>query len=647
MELILLVLALFFVWKIFIQNVPEKRVAVILPESGDQRWDSLIKGMKQSAKENHIHLVICNTDDIENAEAEKEAIEEQKNNHIDAFIVLPAPGTDTKEMLTKECSDVPVILVVEDLYTEDAEATSKFSVVAPDYYEMGKYIGGQINSRKQTIGIVVGRKDTEAAASAVRGLTDALEGSDCQILWHYYQEKDQDVCEKVKEQPKVDTLVVLDPGALDQLGDQFEETQEETQEEAQEETQEQGAGTKIYGIGSSMKAIALQDYGKTQGLVVLDGYEIGYKSVEEIAKKIKNRLYKMESHETEVKIMDQDTKLLDDEIERFLCISGCGSGKIKSDKVLRVGVVTYTQDDPFINALADKLKENLKSMETEDMKITVSVKNGNDDQQDQNDIVEEMIDAGCDVLCVNLVDRTAPSRIIRLAKQNDIPIIFFNREPVWEDLMQWEDLYYVGCDAEQSGVMQGEIAADYIKNHPEVDKNQDGEIQYVLLEGEAGHQDAISRTDFSVKTLIEKEVNLEKLSYQFADWNRGQAENRMNRLISQYKDGIELVISNNDEMALGAVEAYRKAGYEQAEWPVIFGIDGLDDALEAIKAGEMQGTVYNDKEDQALQIAKLAVEIFRGEDVNRNKLKEGRYYVSEYQPVYSSNVEDFIKRQTR
>ena len=64
-----------------------------------------------------------------------------------------------------------------------------------------------------------------------------------------------------------------------------------------------------------------------------------------------------------------------------------------------------------------------------------------------------------------------------------------------------------------------------------------------------------------------------------------------------------------------------KAGYEQAEWPVIFGIDGLDDALEAIKAGEMQGTVYNDKEDQALQIAKLAVEIFRGEDVNRNKLK--------------------------
>ena len=52
-----------------------------------------------------------------------------------------------------------------------------------------------------------------------------------------------------------------------------------------------------------------------------------------------------------------------------------------------------------------------------------------------------------------------------MARQNNIPVIFFNREPVWEDLMQWEDLYYVGCDAEQSGVMQGEIAADYIKKN--------------------------------------------------------------------------------------------------------------------------------------------------------------------------------------
>ena len=283
----------------------------------------------------------------------------------------------------------------------------------------------------------------------------------------------------------------------------------------------------------------------------------------------------------------------------IVSLMGCGSSNKKSNKTMRVGVVTYTADDPFINAMIEKVKSQLKTMETTNMNVIVSVRSGDNDQREQDEIVDEMIDAGCDVLCVNLVDRTAPANIIKSARQSDIPVIFFNREPVRDDLMQWEKLYYVGCDAKESGDMQGEIAANYIKKHSEVDRNGDGKIQYVLLEGEAGHQDAISRTDCSVKTIMDKGVDLEKLSYQFADWNRGQAENRMTQLISQYGSQIELVISNNDEMALGAVEAYDNSSISRDKWPVIFGIDGLDDALQAIKQGNMQGTVYNDKEAQA------------------------------------------------
>ena len=323
-----------------------------------------------------------------------------------------------------------------------------------------------------------------------------------------------------------------------------------------------------------------------------------------------------------------------------LVLSGCSGKSDQTEKTLRVGVITYTQDDPFINGLTDELKEQLKAMENKERRIIVSTKSGNDDQQEQNEKVEEMIDAGCDVLCINLVDRTAPSRIIRMARNEDIPVIFFNREPVREDLVQWEKLYYVGCDAEQSGIMQGEIAAEYINSHSEVDKNKDGKIQYVLLEGEAGHQDAISRTEYSVKTLMKNDVILEKLSYQLADWNRGQAENRMNRLISQYGKEIELVISNNDEMALGAVEAYRTVGYAREDWPVIFGIDGLEEALEAVKAGEMQGSILNDRVDQAKEMAKMAVELFEGEDFEQESLKEGRYYFSEYQKVDGSNIDE-------
>lgn len=324
--------------------------------------------------------------------------------------------------------------------------------------------------------------------------------------------------------------------------------------------------------------------------------------------------------------------------------TGCQKKEKNLHKTLRVGVVTYTQDDPFINAMTQELKDNLKSMENESFRIIVSEKNGDNSQRDQDEVVEEMIDAGCDIMCVNLVDRTAPGTIIKLARQNNIPIIFFNREPVKEDLMQWNKLYYVGCDAEQSGVMQGQIAADYIKANKNVDKNNDGKIQYVLLEGEAGHQDTISRTDCSVKTIINNGINLEKLSYQFADWNRGQAENRTTQLINQYGNSIEMIISNNDEMALGAVEAYKKSGYGEDEWPVIFGIDGLNDALIAVKEGQMQGTVYNDKEDQSMEIAKLVVDIFKGNDLIKHNLNSGKYYVSQYKEVDINNVDDFMNR---
>ena len=281
-------------------------------------------------------------------------------------------------------------------------------------------------------------------------------------------------------------------------------------------------------------------------------------------------------------------------------------------KSIKIGVTLYDQYDAFLSELMEDFNTYAAAKEEETgIAINVEVYNASQSQATQNNQVEAMAQDGCDIICVNLVDRTDPTTVIDLAEKNDIPVIFFNREPVPEDLSQWNQLYYVGCEAKQSGEMQGEIAADYIENHPEVDRNQDGRIQYILLEGEAGHQDAISRTDSSVKTLIEQGINLEKLSYLFADWNRGQAENRMNQIISQYGTEVEMVISNNDEMALGAIEAYKDAGYNQQEWPIIFGIDGLEDALEAIQNGTMQGTVYNDKEDQAEEMARLAVEIGR------------------------------------
>lgn len=324
-------------------------------------------------------------------------------------------------------------------------------------------------------------------------------------------------------------------------------------------------------------------------------------------------------------------------------LTGCGGYEESKRNIMRVGVVLYKQDDPFINALTECLKQDFTDMETEEFKIIMTVRDGDDEQSTQDEVVEEIIDAGCDVLCIDLVDRTAPSRIIEMAKKENIPIIFFNREPVREDLMQWERMYYVGADAQQSGVIQGEIAADVIKSKSDIDKNKDGRIQYVLLEGEAGHQDAIIRTDCVVKTLMNEGIELEKLSYQFADWNRAQAENKMTQLINQYGDDIELVLANNDEMALGAVAAYDNSEEYKGKRPVIFGIDGLSDALTAVAEGTIQGTVYNDKEGQALKMARLAVDLYNDEPLVEYDFTNGKYIILPYHRIDVSNVADYME----
>lgn len=203
-----------------------------------------------------------------------------------------------------------------------------------------------------------------------------------------------------------------------------------------------------------------------------------------------------------------------------LCLGGCGAQHEDTMQYMKIGVVVYNQDDTYLGELISEFKDDIRELQTEDRSITVTVRYGAGVQRTEDDRVEELLDAGCDVLCVNLVDRTMPSNIISMAEAKQVPVIFFNREPVREDLMQSENLYYIGCDARESGIMQGELAAAAIASDRSIDRNRDGKIQYVLLQGEPGHQDAIIRTENSVNTLLESGVELEKLSYQIANWNR-------------------------------------------------------------------------------------------------------------------------------
>ena len=328
---------------------------------------------------------------------------------------------------------------------------------------------------------------------------------------------------------------------------------------------------------------------------------------------------------------------------RSLC--ACESQQLSGEDKVRVGVAYYNQSDTFLNELIACFKEELQSFESDDLEVTVTVRDAAGSQRTQDDQVKEMLDAGCNVLCVNLVDRADPSEIIDLARERDIPIIFFNREPVAEDLMQQDGLYYVGAEAEESGIMQGELAVDAIRQNDRIDRNKDGKIQYVVLEGEAGHQDAIIRTENAVETLKSNGIALEKLSYQIANWNRAQAQNRMEQMIGQYQNKIELVLANNDDMALGAMDAYRKLNYTESALPVFFGVDGTDVGLQAVRDGKMAGTVYNDKEGQAEAMAKLAVAAATGEGMEDIEFENEKYIYLPYQKVTPDQIDEFLDEE--
>ena len=192
----------------------------------------------------------------------------------------------------------------------------------------------------------------------------------------------------------------------------------------------------------------------------------------------------------------------------------CACGKQQPDGANKVyvGVAYYDQSDTFLGQLIACLKNSFQEYEKDGYEIVMQVRSASGSQRTQDDQVKELIDSGCNVLCVNLVDRADPSEIIDLAREHNISIIFFNREPVAEDMMQWDKLYYVGAPAAQSGIMQGELAVALIQADAGIDRNKDGKIQYVVLEGEAGHQDAIIRTKNVVETLKNNDIEIEKLN---------------------------------------------------------------------------------------------------------------------------------------
>lgn len=301
---------------------------------------------------------------------------------------------------------------------------------------------------------------------------------------------------------------------------------------------------------------------------------------------------------------------------------------------LKIGSCIYRFNDAFMLRF-----RNAMSAESEKLGAQITHADGQDDQNTQDAQIDEFIAGGVNALIVNAVDRMSAQSIIDKAKAANIPVVFINREPPIEMLNTYDKAYYVGAKAEESGTESGELIASYFKAHPEADKNHDGKLQFVLLRGQNGHQDMILRSRYAVQALRDNGVEPAEVANAIANWDKLQAMQIMNAfLMAIGPENIEAVIANNDEMALGAVEALKAQDYNKGNpemYIPVVGVDANASALEAMDKGEMLGTVLNDADNQGISAVRLALALAKGEDVNATgyPLTDGKYIWIPYQKV--------------
>ena len=319
-----------------------------------------------------------------------------------------------------------------------------------------------------------------------------------------------------------------------------------------------------------------------------------------------------------------------------LSLVACGGGDksgdaSKTEEAGTIGVCIYKFDDAFMTTYRNALQEIL-----EDKGYKVTVVDGNNDQAKQNEQINTFITQGVDALIINPVMTSAAATIVDTVKAADIPTVLINREPTADDMAAYNKLVYVGCDAAQSGTFQGQLILD---TENKGDINGDGVVSYIMIQGDPENIDAQLRTEYSVKALTDAGMKVEQLNLTRGDWDREKGQTICANDLAQFGDKVEVVFCNNDDMAIGALQAIQAAGRTVNKDIYLVGVDALAAALNEVKAGNMTGTVLNDAVGQASGAVEQMELLLNGTTFEAGKQS---VYV-DYVKVTPDNVADFMK----
>lgn len=281
---------------------------------------------------------------------------------------------------------------------------------------------------------------------------------------------------------------------------------------------------------------------------------------------------------------------------------------------IKIDVFLYDFNDKYISLVQQNFEEIQKNNQGT---VEFTFYDGMNDQSIQNTDIDSVLEQkNTNLILLDIVDVSNSKIVIDRIKEKGIPVILFNREPLnIEDIKSYNKAFFVGTNAAEAGILQGQILINTWNSNKIMDVNNDNIMQYIMLMGENNNIEAIERTRYAVLTINNAGIKTQELALKVAGWDRNTARNMIETLYLQYGKNIESIIANNDEMAIGAIEALQKYGYNKGDGtktiPVV-GVDALPEAQELIKQGIMTGSVLQDAHAMADATYKMGINLVEG-----------------------------------
>jgi ABC-type sugar transport system substrate-binding protein len=308
-------------------------------------------------------------------------------------------------------------------------------------------------------------------------------------------------------------------------------------------------------------------------------------------------------------------------MKRFLIALAAATALAGPAFATKIGVSMDRFDDNFLTILRNRMSDYAKTLPG----VSVQIADAQDDISKQLSQVQNFIANGVDAIIVNPVDTSATAPITKAAADAAVPLVYVNRQPIDVDKLGPKAAFVASNEAE-SGTLETK----------EICKLLGGKGSILVIEGQLRNQAAVQRTKDIHEVLSTPECSgIKIVAEQTAEWDRTKGQNLMTNWLSKGMK-FDAVVSNNDEMAIGAIQAMKAAGIDTKK-AIVGGVDATQDALASMKAGDLKVTVFQDAAGQGKGAVDTALKLAKGEKVDK------KVYIP-FQLVTPANIDQFMNR---